>query len=633
MAEVFLAVEQGEHSLDRLVVIKRILPHLAENTEFVEMFMREARIAAGINHPNVVQIYELGSSGGFPFMAMEYVAGSSLKELIRAAHSTDVRIPTSAALHLMQQACKGAHAAHELKDASGHPSELVHRDLSPHNLMVTDEGHVKLLDFGIAKASEGMDTTRTGMLKGKVSYMSPEQCRQERLDRRSDLFALGIVGWELLAGKKPFRGRSELGIMQAIVSGDCLHLRDVRPDVPEPIAAVLHRAMATDPDARFSTADELRRELREAARLGGVEVDADRTALLVRTLLGDSHERRRRQVEGALEKTLLSLSQVGALEGEADTRIYTEDSEIHAPDDPSTTRTGVTLGGAGIVAGAGVLVALGGMGLLGAAAGAWLFWGRAPAEPELVLTGDPIHVTLAPTLEGHVLLAEHEPIRLYLERSTGRPLVFHVAETYDDAARQLVEGEVPFAYLPWGITERTRAEHDHLDILATKVVDGSSGTDGYLVVRRDLEAASVSDLKGETVCYPGTSSQTGYVLPRRYLVEQGLDPDRDFGAHISGNHEQVLRDLLAGVCSIGGTFSVNYSTADQRDIPTAQLRILALTGQTPHDAMVAGRTADPALVDTIREALVAFDPEEHAGVSRVGASERITGFRAFAGDP
>jgi hypothetical protein len=200
MAEVFLGVRRSAAAVgdkrwspanDTLVVIKRILPHLAEKPEFVEAFVREARITAGIRHANVVEILELGQSGGLPFLAMEYVNGSSLKQLVVASRQHDVRIPFDVAVSLACQAAAGLHAAHELTDITGRPYGLVHRDVSPHNLMVDEAGVVKLLDFGIAKAEEGMDHTRTGMLKGKISYMSPEQCRQERLDRRADVFALG----------------------------------------------------------------------------------------------------------------------------------------------------------------------------------------------------------------------------------------------------------------------------------------------------------------------------------------------------------------------------------------------------------------------------------------------------------
>lgn len=614
MAEVFLACERGgEHSLDRLVVIKRILPHLAEKPHFVDMFLHEARIAARINHPNVVEIHELGESGGFPFIAMEYVAGSTLKQLVRAAGQAGILLPVDAVIHLLLQACAGAHAAHELTDAQGRPYHLVHRDLTPHNLMVTDQAHVKLLDFGIAKAAFGAEATRTGMLKGKISYMSPEQCRQETLDRRSDVFALGIVAWELLAGRKPFAGRSELATMQAIVTGDLPHLRQARPDVPEPVAAAIHRALALSPDQRYDTADAMRRELRDVARLSDLHLDEDRTGQLVRQLLGRAHEARRTQVDTALERTLLSLSAVEpaplsttlpAVTGsQAPTRTV-------APQQLAALSVGLLLfAGIGSALALGLIVAV---------------YAAVSSGPRLV--GDPLVVAVAPTLDPEVLADEHEPIRLYLERSLKRPVHLAIASSYEAAADRVLDGEVPYALLPDGVLERALSENPDLDLLAVKVVDGSTTTDGYLVVPRTSDARSLEDLRDQVVCYPDRDSRTGHVLPRKLMREQGFDPDGDFGSHISGNHDQVLRDLIAGVCAAGGTFSGNYNTADQRGIPTARLRILQITGTTPHDAVVAGPAAEPEPTAALRRALLAFDPQRDAGVPRVGDSERITGF-------
>ena len=180
MAEVFVCVERQryaavEAAVERLVVVKRILPHLAIHQAFVDMFLAEARYVARIQHPNVVQIFELGEDSGTPFLSMEYVAGCSLRDLLVAAIESGQAIPPGVAAALAAQACAGAHAAHELKDGAGKLLGLVHRDISPHNLMVTAEGHVKLLDFGIAKATDaiGQDNTRTGALKGKVHYMAP----------------------------------------------------------------------------------------------------------------------------------------------------------------------------------------------------------------------------------------------------------------------------------------------------------------------------------------------------------------------------------------------------------------------------------------------------------------------------
>jgi len=621
MAEVFLGSEKGENALDRMVVVKRILPHLAADPTFVTMFLNEARIAARIAHPNVVQIYELGEdASGMPFIAMEYFPGSTLKELSKAARSAETRLPIAAVVQLLMQACAGAHAAHELRDHAGKLYGLVHRDLSPHNLMVDDQGHVKLLDFGIAKATEGMDNTRTGMLKGKIAYMSPEQCRQERLDRRSDIFALGIIAWELLVGGRPFSGKGELAVMQAIVQGDLPHVRDKRPGAPEPVSAAIHRALAIDREARYETADEMRLELRRAAEASGLQLDQDRTALLVRTLLGPVHEARRRTVEQALERS----AQVSSLNDipPAFEKQHTESSATNAIARSTAVQAGLlaSLGGVFAVIG---LVVFGGLATL-----ALLFWSFGTEERTPVYQGPPVYISVAPTLEKAVLTREHEPIRAYLERSLERKVLFEIASSYGHASDRIIEGEVPFALLPHNTAIEAHRRSDALQVLATKIVDGSASTDGYLVVKRSNTATDIGDLTGETICYSDRLSNTGYKLPRKYIASKGLDPDEDFTTYFSGEHQQVLRDLISGICAVGGTFSGNYHTADQRGVPIAQLRILGMTGSTPHDAVVAGPSADEDLTAAVREALLSFDPKAEYGVERIGESERITGFAA-----
>ena len=180
MAQVYLGFETGDTGLQRVVVIKQILPQLGQDEAFQKMFLQEARLAARINHPNVVEIHELGESEGQPFIAMEYVGGIPLNVMNKAMREKDIQMPVGVAAGIILQACAGAHAAHELEDHSGKPANLVHRDLTPHNLMVTELGHIKVLDFGVAKATTNQDTTQTGMLKGKLPYMPPEQHGQAR---------------------------------------------------------------------------------------------------------------------------------------------------------------------------------------------------------------------------------------------------------------------------------------------------------------------------------------------------------------------------------------------------------------------------------------------------------------------
>jgi phosphate/phosphite/phosphonate ABC transporter binding protein len=619
MAEVFLACEaDGSHSLDRLIVIKRILPHLIQDKEFIEMFLREARISARINHPNVVQIYELGEQDNFPFIAMEYVTGSTLKELLEASRRADIFLPVDAVLCLMYQACDGAHAAHELADPQGKGYGLVHRDLSPHNLMVTSDAHVKLLDFGIAKATEShREQTRTGMLKGKISYMSPEQCRQDKLDRRSDIFAMGIVAWELLAGRKLFSSKSELQTMQSIVQGNITDIRQVRADVPDPVIHAIERALAVEPDGRFATALEMRRALAEAAHAAGIVVDKDRTSLLVKTLLGAILDQRREAVGAAIERTLVS--------GGFPTAGYSQPSvqRISKTDTTSRLRKSRFMMVVSTFFGGMALVGLLAMGI------AWALGLLPPSltgEPSYQVAGPPIRMAVASPGNSSIIEQDYEPIRVYLERTTLRPIQIEFHENYEEAMTPLIAGDVAFASLTPMTYIKAKSLMPDLEIVALKQFDNSTGYDGYLLVPENSWATKLSDLKGMKVCYPDKLSTTGYALPRSYIRDQGLDPDADFTFHESGNHYQVMRDLIAGICEVGGTYNGAHITAQSVGINTSQLRLLTITGRSPHDAIVAGTTAKPEDLAAIKEALLQFEPLRDAGVERVGKMERITGF-------
>ena len=305
MAELFLARERGLAGLERLVVVKRILPHLADQPSFVEMFLREARIVARLSHPNVVQIYELGQQDRSYHIAMEYIHGSTVREMLLLAQKGGRTMPLDVTVSVVDQACRGLHAAHELKDLDGQELGLVHRDISPHNLMCTTAGHVKLLDFGVAKStSANVEATYSGNLKGKFAYLSPEQCRHEPLDRRSDVFAMGIVLWEMLTMRRLFKRKTELDMMQAVIEGKVPPPSRFREEVPEAIGEVVYKALATDRDERYDSAKAMRLDLLEAARRSGIEPDEGRVADFLEGVAGETLAERRQTVEHACEREL-----------------------------------------------------------------------------------------------------------------------------------------------------------------------------------------------------------------------------------------------------------------------------------------------------------------------------------------
>ncbi|GMV13168.1 MAG: hypothetical protein AMXMBFR56_13920 [Polyangiaceae bacterium] len=262
MAEILLGRLRGPSGFERPVVIKRILPHLAEQQRFVDMFLDEARIAAGIQHKNVVQVTDLGHSGQHLYLVMEYLEGENVAALIKRSLAVKRKTSFGLAAYIVAEACSGLHAAHELTDDAGSPLGIVHRDVSPQNVFVTYSGGVKVLDFGVAKAFVRISPeTEAGQLKGKVEYMSPEQARGKPLDRRSDIFALGVVLYELVSRRRLFKRDSVLASLEAITKEPILPPSQVAPDCPVSLERVILKALVKDPAGRYATAAEMRRDL------------------------------------------------------------------------------------------------------------------------------------------------------------------------------------------------------------------------------------------------------------------------------------------------------------------------------------------------------------------------------------
>ena len=266
MATVYLGRAIGTAGFERLVAVKVIHPHLAREPEFVEMFLDEARIAARIHHPNVVEVIDLGEEEDLLFMVMEYVEGDTLSSLLRQLKKAEASMPVSAALQIVADACKGLAAAHDLIGRDGRPLELVHRDVSPHNLLITMDGRVKVVDFGIMKAAGKRSTTLTGQLRGKVPYMSPEQAKSRPVDRRTDLFALGAVLWEMLAGERLFSAPTESATLALVLECNVPDLFERRDDLPEDLRPILERALAPEPHERYDSAQDMLRDVRAVLR-------------------------------------------------------------------------------------------------------------------------------------------------------------------------------------------------------------------------------------------------------------------------------------------------------------------------------------------------------------------------------
>lgn len=265
MAEILLARLLGPSGFERPVVIKRILPQLAEQPSFVRMFLDEARLAAQIQHKNVVQVHELGQEAKDLYLVMEYLEGENVAGLIRRTIVAGKELDPVMSAFVIAEACAGLHAAHELTDAGGKPLGLVHRDVSPQNIFVSYAGGVKVLDFGIAKAADSSAHTEAGQLKGKFEYMSPEQCRGRPIDRRSDVFALGIVLYEMITRKRLFKRSSRLATLEAVWRDAIIPPSQIVA-CPPSLEQVVLKALQKKADDRYRTAAEMRRDLILAVR-------------------------------------------------------------------------------------------------------------------------------------------------------------------------------------------------------------------------------------------------------------------------------------------------------------------------------------------------------------------------------
>jgi TonB family protein len=262
MAELYKAKRTGVEGFQKIVAIKKILPHLADDEEFVTMFADEAKLAAQLNHPNIIHIYDLGKiqAGGY-FIAMEYVDGRDLRGIQQAGGNMGVPLPVPLAVYVASKVASALDYAHRRRDAEGHELNIVHRDVSPQNILISYEGDIKLCDFGIAKAASKASKTQSGALKGKIQYMSPEQAWGKPIDRRSDLFSLGVVLHELLTGERLFRGDSDINVLEKVRLAEVPPPSSANPEVPHNLDAVVLKALAKEPDDRYANASDLLRDL------------------------------------------------------------------------------------------------------------------------------------------------------------------------------------------------------------------------------------------------------------------------------------------------------------------------------------------------------------------------------------
>lgn len=282
MAEIYLATARGPEGFEKEVVIKRVRSFLSDDEGFVRMFIQEARLASRLNHANVVQIFDFDKHEDTYYLAMEYVRGCSLWNLRKRCREKGIRVPPVLVAYIGSQVAAGLHYAHRARSPEGESLGLVHRDVTPHNVLLSFDGAVKLTDFGIAKA--GNKLTQPGVLKGKFAYMAPEQARADAVDARTDVFALGVVLWEMLTGGRLFDGDVEVAVLRAVQESVIVPPIRLNPDVPESINEVVTTALQRDPAARYQSAGELERALAQCVLRCATSVDDTDVGTFVRRL-------------------------------------------------------------------------------------------------------------------------------------------------------------------------------------------------------------------------------------------------------------------------------------------------------------------------------------------------------------
>jgi serine/threonine-protein kinase len=302
MAELFLAIHRGVAGFEKLLVIKRIVPSMSQDRAFIEMLLHEARIAARLSHPNIAQVFDVGRADGQYFIAMEHVHGEDLRSIVRQMRTSGLSsFPFEHALAIALGMCAALSYAHEKRDLDSAHLGIVHRDVSPQNVLVTFSGDVKIVDFGLAK-SAGFDRTKTGTVKGKAAYMSPEQAREDEVDARSDLFAIGIVLFELTTGKRLFKGRSDYETLRLICDREYPRPSDVHPDYPAELESIVMRAIAKRPSDRYQSAREMQADLEAFVRSHQIAVSSLALAAFMRSLFAESLARQEEALRDLRER-------------------------------------------------------------------------------------------------------------------------------------------------------------------------------------------------------------------------------------------------------------------------------------------------------------------------------------------
>lgn len=308
MAEVFRAKLIGEKGFEKPVVLKRMLPHLLDQEEMVGSFIDEARLASFLKHKNIIDIYDFGEESGTFFIAMEYLFGKDLQQVIKRSDETDHPLDIEIALYIVLRVCEGLAYAHKLKNFEGNQLNIIHRDVSPHNIFVTYEGQVKLLDFGIAKAASKSSKTQTGIIKGKAAYMSPEQAEGDIIDHRSDIFALGIILYELVTHKKMFEGDT-FRVLSKVVQAEYEPPENIIDSLPDKLYDIIHKSLKKSPEDRYQSCEEMGGDLESCMIACNYHPGSKKLSGYMQALFEGQFDAEERQMAEAMTREVDSGSQ------------------------------------------------------------------------------------------------------------------------------------------------------------------------------------------------------------------------------------------------------------------------------------------------------------------------------------
>ena len=358
MAEVFRGRALSVEGIEKEVAIKRVLPTLTRKKKFMQMFLDEARLSMRLNHANIVQVFDVGRSGETYFIVMEYVDGANLRRIFQRASERGYRIPLQVACYMMIEVCKGIAHAHEMKDENGRPLGIVHRDVSPPNILISRSGEVKIVDFGLAKAVTQVALTDPGIVKGKFSYLSPEAAEGLPIDHRADIFSAGIVLFELLSNRQLFRGKTDVETLELVRAAEVPPLSKLNPEVPELFERIVYKALAKDPRKRYSSAREMGDDLSHFLFDNSLKVTSYDLQAVFRRLIDQTddidEQENRQRIEDLIEEEILNLSMIGHLTevtSEGSRPIKVDSLHIDIPSQHDLADVWSDTGGAGALGG------------------------------------------------------------------------------------------------------------------------------------------------------------------------------------------------------------------------------------------------------------------------------------------